>query len=31
MENIIGDKGLREWIYEERLPQLAAEQKSRVI
>ena len=31
MENIIGDKGLREWIYEERLPQLSAEQKSRVI
>jgi hypothetical protein len=31
MGSIIGDKGFREWVYEELLPQLAAEQKSRVI
>jgi hypothetical protein len=31
MASIIGDKGFREWVYEELLPQLAAEQKSRVI
>jgi putative transposase len=31
MASIIGDKGFREWVYEELLPQLAAEEKSRVI
>ena len=31
MARIIGDKGFREWVYEELLPELAAEQKSRVI
>jgi putative transposase len=31
MASLIGDKGLREWVYEELLPELASEDKGKVI